>query len=96
MSLLTSLCTRCYDPEGVGCYFVNRLITHGRVTPHREGPAHRVASLQKSDGKRIAIKNERQTMHLLLSPVLANVYYVGGGSLGLVLLIVVIVLVLRR
>jgi len=35
-------------------------------------------------------------MHLLLSPVLANVYYVGGGSLGLVLLIVVIVLVLRR
>jgi hypothetical protein len=35
-------------------------------------------------------------MHLLLSPVLANVYYVGGGSLGLVLLIIIIVLVLRR
>ena len=35
-------------------------------------------------------------MHLLFSPVLANVYYVGGGSLGLVLLIIVIVLVLRR
>jgi hypothetical protein len=35
-------------------------------------------------------------MHLLLSPVLANAYYIGGGSLGLVLLIVVIVLVLRR
>jgi hypothetical protein len=38
-------------------------------------------------------------MHLLLSslssPLLANVYYVGGGSLGLILLIVVIVLVLR-
>jgi hypothetical protein len=36
-------------------------------------------------------------MHLLLlSPVLASALYIGGGSLGLVLLIVVIVLVLRR
>jgi hypothetical protein len=35
-------------------------------------------------------------MHLLLSPVLANALYIGGGSVGLVLLIVVIVLVLRR
>jgi hypothetical protein len=35
-------------------------------------------------------------MHLLLSPVLASAIYIGGGSLGLVLLIVVIVLVLRR
>jgi hypothetical protein len=35
-------------------------------------------------------------MHLLFSPVLANIYYVGGGSLGLVVLIIVIVLVLRR
>jgi hypothetical protein len=35
-------------------------------------------------------------MHLLLSPVLANAIYIGGGSLGLVLLIVVVVLVLRR
>jgi hypothetical protein len=34
-------------------------------------------------------------MHLLFSPELANIYYVGGGGLGLVLLIVVIVLVLR-
>jgi hypothetical protein len=42
-------------------------------------------------------KNERQTMHLLLfSPVLASALYIGGGVLGLVLLIVVIVLVLRR
>jgi uncharacterized membrane protein YedE/YeeE len=36
-------------------------------------------------------------MHLLLfSPVLASGIWIGGGSLGLVLLIVVIVLVLRR
>jgi hypothetical protein len=35
-------------------------------------------------------------MHLLFAPVLASALYIGGGSLGLVLLIVVIVLVLRR
>ena len=35
-------------------------------------------------------------MHLLFSPVLASAIYIGGGSLGLVLLIIVIVLVLRR
>jgi hypothetical protein len=35
-------------------------------------------------------------MHLLFTPVLASALYVGGGSLGLVLLIIVIVLVLRR
>jgi hypothetical protein len=35
-------------------------------------------------------------MHLLFSPVLASALYIGGGSVGLVLLIVVIVLVLRR
>jgi hypothetical protein len=35
-------------------------------------------------------------MHLLFTPVLANALYIGGGSVGLVLLIIVIVLVLRR
>jgi hypothetical protein len=34
-------------------------------------------------------------MHLLFSPVLANVIYIGGG-LGLILVIVVVVLLLRR
>jgi cellobiose-specific phosphotransferase system component IIC len=48
------------------------------------------------DGKQLAIKNERQTMHLLFTPVLASALYIGGGGLGLVLLIIVIVLVLRR
>jgi hypothetical protein len=38
---------------------------------------------------------ERLAMHLLFSPELANVYYIGGGSLGLILLIVVVVLLLR-
>jgi hypothetical protein len=35
-------------------------------------------------------------MHLLLSPVLANALYIGGGSVGLVLVIIVVVLLLRR
>jgi hypothetical protein len=35
-------------------------------------------------------------MHLLTSPNLANVYVVGGSSVGLILLIVVIVLLVRR
>jgi hypothetical protein len=43
-----------------------------------------------------AIKTERQTMHLLFSPVLANLYYVGGGSVGLLLVIVIVVLLVRR
>jgi len=34
-------------------------------------------------------------MNLLTSPELANIYYIGGGSLGLVLLIVIVVLLLR-
>jgi hypothetical protein len=34
-------------------------------------------------------------MHVLLSPELANIYYIGGGSLGLILIIVVVVLLLR-
>ena len=39
---------------------------------------------------------KRNTMHLLASPGLASVYVVGGSSLGLILLIVVIVLLVRR
>lgn len=35
-------------------------------------------------------------MTILFSPVLANVIWIGGGSLGLVILIVVVVLLLRR
>jgi hypothetical protein len=34
-------------------------------------------------------------MHLLLLPVFASALYIGGGSLGLVLLIVIVVLLLR-
>jgi len=34
-------------------------------------------------------------MHLLFTPILASALYIGGGSLGLVLIIVVLVLLLR-
>jgi hypothetical protein len=52
--------------------------------------------LQKNDGKRIAIKNERKAMSLLFTPVLASALYIGGGGVGLLLVIVVVVLLLRR
>jgi len=34
-------------------------------------------------------------MHLLLTPMLGTLVWVGGGGLGLILLIVIIVLILR-
>ncbi|MDB6023058.1 MAG: hypothetical protein JWQ04_2915 [Pedosphaera sp.] len=34
-------------------------------------------------------------MHLLISPMLANVIWIGGGSVGLLLVIVIVVLLLR-
>lgn len=37
-----------------------------------------------------------KTMNSLLSPVLSDIYWVGGGSIGLILLIIVIVLLVRR
>jgi hypothetical protein len=37
-----------------------------------------------------------QLMSLLFSPVVANVIWIGGGSVGLLLVIVVVVLLLRR
>ena len=49
-----------------------------------------------SDGEHIAIENERNVMHLLVSPVLANIYYIGGGGVGLLVVIVVVVLLIRR
>lgn len=35
-------------------------------------------------------------MQLLLTPVLANGIWIGGGTVGLLIVIVIIVLVLRR
>jgi hypothetical protein len=34
-------------------------------------------------------------MHLLFSPVFANALYIGGGSVGLLLVIVIVVLLVR-
>jgi hypothetical protein len=61
-----------------------------RVRPHSEAGSQRIGS------GRINITIERPNMHLLLSsPILANVYVLGGGGLGLVLLIVIVVVLLR-
>ena len=35
-------------------------------------------------------------MHQLLSPILGDFIWIGGGSLGLIIVIVIIVLILRR
>jgi len=35
-------------------------------------------------------------MHLLFSPMLASGIWIGGGSVGLILLIIILVVVLRR
>jgi len=41
-------------------------------------------------------KIEREPMNLLLAPVLANFYYIGGSGVGLLLVVIVVVLLLRR
>ena len=51
--------------------------------------------MRPTGGEYLAIKDEKQTMHLLFSPVLANVIWIGGGSAGLLILIVILVLVFR-
>jgi len=35
-------------------------------------------------------------MDILISPTLANIYYVGGSGVGLLIVIVIVVLLLRR
>jgi len=63
---------------------------------HRIAEDRPVAYLAvESGGKYLAIKNERKTMHLLFSPVLASALYIGGGGLGLVLLIIILILIFR-
>jgi hypothetical protein len=51
--------------------------------------------ISENDGKRIAIKNERQIMHLLFLPVFASALYIGGGVGGLLLVVIIVVLLLR-
>jgi len=51
----------------------------------------------KGDDEFIAIHYERNTMHLLLSPVLAaSGIYIGGGAVGVLLVIIIVVILLRR
>jgi hypothetical protein len=55
---------------------------------------HQAASLEQMTANELPSKNERSTMHLLFTPVLASAIYIGGGF-GLILIIVVVVLLLR-
>jgi len=55
---------------------------------------HRVKSTERG-GEYIAIRNEKHTMHILFSPVLANVIWIGGGSVGVLIVIVILVLLFR-
>ena len=41
-------------------------------------------------------ENERQPAHLLFPPILASAIWIGGGSVGLLLCIVIAVLLLRQ
>jgi len=43
-----------------------------------------------------AIPIKEKTMSALFLPMLGDIYWVGGGSIGLILLILLIVLVARR
>jgi hypothetical protein len=45
---------------------------------------------------RAVIKNERSNMQLLTSTMFANVIWIGGGSVGVLLVIVVVMLLLCR
>ncbi len=38
----------------------------------------------------------KKTMSALITPMLGDVYWIGGGTLGLILLIVLIVALVRR
>ena len=63
-----------------------------RVTPHGKGLVPRVGLIWKITTTGFSHK---KIMHLLFSPLLGNIYYIGGGSVGLLLVIVVVVMLLR-
>lgn len=73
-----------------------RRLTDGRsgYTPWRMARPRRSLNLE-TGGKWIALKIRRQTMHLLLLPVLGSVIWIGGGGVGLVIIIIIVVLLVR-
>ena len=48
----------------------------------------------KEGGIKPAVR--KKTMSALITPMLGDIYWIGGGSLGLILLIVLIVALVRR
>ena len=67
----------------------------GRVSPHSAELARAVTSLQKMMANELPSENTTNLCICLFSPVLANVIWIGGGSVGL-LLVIDVVLLLRR
>jgi hypothetical protein len=51
--------------------------------------------LKKAMANELPSKLKGNLMFLLIAPILANFYYIGGGGVGLVLVIVVVVLLVR-
>jgi hypothetical protein len=81
-------------PSGFSAASIQRRILGSRyVTVPVAWPT--LTSTRKRDGEYMTIKNERHTMHLLFTPFLASGIWIGGGSVGLILVIVVVVLLLR-
>ena len=48
------------------------------------------------NGGRMKPPIRKKTMSALITPMLGDVYWIGGGTLGLILLIVLIVALVRR
>jgi len=63
-------------------------------TPWQAGRSSRSLWLE-TKGNPIARQKERNLMNLLFSPVFASALYIGGGSVGILLVIVIVVLLLR-
>ena len=67
----------------------------GIVVPDRKVAARFAFCTISAVSCNIGCKNERHIMHLLLSPVLGSAIWIGGGSVGLLLVIIVVVLFVR-
>ncbi len=55
-----------------------------------------VAAKKRKSAAATLRRNQENIMHLALIPLLGNLVWIGGGSVGAILLIVLVVLLLRR
>lgn len=63
------------------------------TTAHSPPFDHRLTYNRKDSGKK---NPSNKHMNTLIKPMFSDIYWIGGGSIGLLLLIVLIVLLLRR